>query len=470
VTEIERKTGVSERSQRAIRKKAYDRGFRPEEDPRILESYVIDGIKSGRPKEISKDKEEALLAAVRSDRSGREKSSEVLGYEQDISQSSALRILKNNGLTNVKPTTKPGLTAAMRKIRFEWALAHANWTLEDWKNVIWSDETSVVLGHRRGAVRVWRASNEAYDSTVVRRRWKGFSEFMWWSCFSWDRKGPCHIWRAQTDAERKKDDLELAKLNEQLEITAKAEWELSTALRRINLQQNPRGRKPQWRWNQSTGKLVRKSKNGIDFWRYYKEIMLPKLIPFAQECQKERPDTLVQEDKAPAHDHHHQGPVYDLHHITRLLWPGNSPDLNAIEPCWPWMKKTTTARGAPSTKATMETAWIQAWSTLPQSQIQAWIERIPRHVQEIIRLEGGNEYAEGRKAFKRDQAGIRLKGKLSKHTYLDAQGQGQDQGQDQGQGKDYSLGGIATRPDGWQDATDIESDLDIEDSDETDSD
>jgi hypothetical protein len=86
VAEIGTKTGVSERSQRAIRKKAYDHRFRPEEDPRILESYAIDGVKSGRPKEILKGKEEALLAAVRSDRSGREKSSEVLAYEQDISQ------------------------------------------------------------------------------------------------------------------------------------------------------------------------------------------------------------------------------------------------------------------------------------------------------------------------------------------------------------------------------------------------
>src|SRR2546423_1432436 len=44
VAEIEKKTGVSERSQWAIRKKAYDRGFRPEEDPRILELYIIDGV------------------------------------------------------------------------------------------------------------------------------------------------------------------------------------------------------------------------------------------------------------------------------------------------------------------------------------------------------------------------------------------------------------------------------------------
>ena len=143
--------------------------------------------------------------------------------------------------------------------------------------------------------------------------------------------------------------------------------------------------------------------------------MLAKLIPFTQKCQKKRPNTLVQEDGAPSHAHKHQGPVYKMYGVARLIWPGNSPDLNAIEPCWPWMKKTTTARGAPQTRALMEMAWYQAWSDLPQSEIRAWIERIPRHVQEIIRLKRGNEYKEGRKALKRDQAGTRVKGKLSSH-------------------------------------------------------
>ena len=414
---IKEKTGVGERSQRAIRKKAYDRGFDPDKDPRILESYVIDGARSGRPKEISKEKEEEILLSVRSDRSGREKSSEVLAYEAGISRRSALRILHKYGLQNVKPTTKPGLTAQMKLIRYEWALAHKDWTLEDWKNVIWTDETSVVLGHRRGAVRVWRTSEEAYTDTVIRRRWKGFTDFMFWGSFTYDEKGPCHIWKPQTVAQKKKDDLELTKLNEELEPVEKAQWELNTGLRRLDLRPK-RGRKPQWRWNESNGKLVRNSRGGIDFWRYYKEIMLPKLIPFAKKRQKTRPETLVQEDNAPAHAHHHQARVYELHSVQRLLWPGNSPDLNAIEPAWPWMKKTTTARGAPQSKRQMEKAWYKAWDDLPQSSIQAWIERIPHHIQEIIRLKGGNEYEEGRKAFKRDHKGTRLKGQLSTHTYL----------------------------------------------------
>jgi hypothetical protein len=105
----------------------------------------------------------------------------------------------------------------------------------------------------------------------------------------------------------------------------------------------------------------------------------------------------------------------------------------------------------------MEKAWIQTWSDLLQSQIQAWIERIPYHIQEIIRCKGGNEYKEGRKEFKRSWAGTRLKGKLSKHTYL----------QPQRPITGYSLG-APEEGDGWE--SDTESDLHQRDSDESDSD
>jgi siroheme synthase len=33
---------------------------------------------------------------------------------------------------------------------------------------------------------------------------------------------------------------------------------------------------------------------------------------------------------------------------------------------------------------------------MPQEKIHAWVERIIRHVKEVIRLKGGNEYKEGR--------------------------------------------------------------------------
>jgi transposase len=76
-----------------------------------------------------------------------------------------------------------------------------------------------------------------------------------------------------------------------------------------------------------------------------------------------------------------------MEEVSRLLWPSNSPDLNMIEAAWPWMKRRTTARGAPRDKKTAREAWLKAWQDLPQEKIQAWIERIPRHIEEVIRHE-----------------------------------------------------------------------------------
>ena len=91
----------------------------------------------------------------------------------------------------------------MKKACYSFYQAYKDQTLEDWKNVIQTDETSVVLGHRRGGTRVWRAIEDKYDPTVVRARWKGASEFMFWGCFTFDKKGPCYVQKLETAIEKK---------------------------------------------------------------------------------------------------------------------------------------------------------------------------------------------------------------------------------------------------------------------------
>jgi hypothetical protein len=243
---------------------------------------------------------------------------------------------------------------------------------------------------------VWRTKDEAFVKSCIRERWKGYSEFMFWGCFSYDQKGPCHIWQKETAKEHKEAEERINELNKELEPICREAWELETRFNRLGLRNRP-GPKPEWKWNAKHGKLTRdKSKGGIDWWRYYDKILKAKLIPFAKECMEKRPGTVVQEDKAPAHSHHFQERVYSLEGVQRLLWCGNSPDLNAIEPAWPYMKRTTTKKGAPTSRKQADDAWIKAWNELPQSKIQAWIERIPDHIQKIIDCEGGNEYKEGR--------------------------------------------------------------------------
>lgn len=284
----------------------------------------------------------------------------------------------------------------MKRERHKWCEAHSDWSLDDWKNVIWSDETSVVLGQRRGQVKVWRKTDEQYHKDVIRGRWKGFCEFMFWGCFSWYNRGPCHVWVAETAAEKKKAEAQIAELNALLEPIKKEEWQLNTAMRRAALR-NQSGPKPEWRWNQKTGKMTREAlRGGIDWWRYHQVILKPKLLPFALREALSKPGTVVQEDKAPPHNNVLNHQLYAKFGVQRLVWCPNSPDLNAIEPAWMYLKKSTTVRGAPRDKKSLTAAWLSAWQSLSQQRIQQWVERIPHNVQRVIELQGDNCYREGK--------------------------------------------------------------------------
>jgi transposase len=402
--EITGLTGVEKRTINSIYARAIERGFDPGLRPLQLEDkHLEDAHRPGRPSKQSTVSQQ-VVDTVRTDRYGREKScADIAGLLSQqgfsVSASTVSRVLREEGFRKTKPTRKPGLTKQMREERYRWCQEHADWTLEDWKNVIWSDETSVVLNHRRGGYRIWRRADEAFLRSCIRERWKGYSEFMFWGCFSYDKKGPCHCWTPETNKEKEAASAWIDELNEKLEPIKKAEWELENGIRRLNLRNKP-GRRPQWKWNTKTGKLSRRDGSGIDWYRYQTIILLPKLIPFAKECKADRPRTVVQEDKAPSHDHYVQSYIYSLHDVKKILWCGNSPDLNAIEPCWPWMKRATTKRGAPKNRVEGIQAWEQCWKDLPQEKIQAWIERIPYHIKQIIELKGGNEYKEGRRLRK----------------------------------------------------------------------
>jgi hypothetical protein len=91
---------------------------------------------------------------------------------------------------------------------------------------------------------------------------------MVWGCFLYDKKGPLHIFEAETSQQKKQAEREIELLNEQLEPQYHAEWELNMQMSRPGLR-GKGGRKPEWKWNRKNGKLVRNStKGGIDWWRY----------------------------------------------------------------------------------------------------------------------------------------------------------------------------------------------------------
>lgn len=47
---------------------------------------------------------------------------------------------------------------------------------------------------------------------------------MFWACFSYDKKGPCHIWGEETAKEKKEAKEYMDRENEKCEAEKKAEW------------------------------------------------------------------------------------------------------------------------------------------------------------------------------------------------------------------------------------------------------
>lgn len=175
---------------------------------------------------------------------------------QQISPSTVYRVLKKNKYGVYKRTVKPGLTKEARKARYDWCYERKDWTLEQWKRVIWTDETSVQLGGVRGRRRVWRLEEEAYDTHCIVHRWKGFSEFMWWSCFSYDKKGPGFVWPKETQKEKEEMEADLAQRNQEKYEEDKQMWELTNGIRRLRATSTAPGKKPVFRHNEATGAYV----------------------------------------------------------------------------------------------------------------------------------------------------------------------------------------------------------------------
>ena len=86
-----------------------------------------------------------LTNSVQKNRNDREMSVEILKYEHDISIFIIRCIFKKNDFHCVKFTRKSNFTNKMKQNRYEFVKKYENWTIENWKNVIWIDEISVIM-------------------------------------------------------------------------------------------------------------------------------------------------------------------------------------------------------------------------------------------------------------------------------------------------------------------------------------
>jgi hypothetical protein len=99
-------------------------------------------------------------------------------------------VLKKDSFKAVVKKKKPKLTIAHRKKRLAFALKYKEWTVEDWKRVIWSDETKINRFGSDGRQWVWKKKGQGLIDREIQGTVKfGGGNVMVWGCMGWEGVG-----------------------------------------------------------------------------------------------------------------------------------------------------------------------------------------------------------------------------------------------------------------------------------------
>ena len=263
-----------------------------------------------------------------------------------VSATTLRRRLKEVELFSRIRRRKPVLKPRYIRARLLWARRYANWTIEDWKKVIWSDECVLVLGRKSRRRRCIRKRGHAFkarhcDGTVK----SGRISVMVWACFSGMKVGPlivCESGNVNTDR--------------YIEILENG------AVSYIGSLSNP-----------SSGSDTTTTLNN---------------------------DTvLFMHDNAPCHTARKVTQYLKTKRIPIMKWPAQSPDLNPIENLWTMFKDEFHKRLIqlnikPSTRPEVlkkcHELMRQVWRDQGMQLINKLIESMPKRCAAVIKAKGGH--------------------------------------------------------------------------------
>jgi transposase len=160
--------------------------------------------RSGRPKMISVRGKRFLQRIVLKDRFlPLEKITNQLNQDLNTTYhpNTVRKYLHNLGLKGHATRNKPLLTNRQRISRLKWCQIKRSWC-EEWKQIVWSDESRFTLFKSDGRVKVWRRVGEAYNKNCIKPTVKfGGGSVMFWGCFSWHGVGPLVVVEENMDSD-----------------------------------------------------------------------------------------------------------------------------------------------------------------------------------------------------------------------------------------------------------------------------
>lgn len=137
---------------------------------KIIQAYrdedgrLTDAPRSGRQRCTSDELDRLIVAAAFEDpfQSARE-FRDVLNL--NVSLSTIRNRLKDAGLNGCVAAQKPYLTAKQKEQRLAFARAHEQWTVDDWQEVVFTDELTFSTRWDQQR-RVWRPANCRYPENL----------------------------------------------------------------------------------------------------------------------------------------------------------------------------------------------------------------------------------------------------------------------------------------------------------------
>ncbi len=103
------------------------------------------------------------------------------------------RHLKEQGLLCRVQRSKPYISPANKEKRRLWAMQHAGWTVEDWRRVIFLDESKFMLFKSDGRQYCWIKPGQALDAHFTKKNIKhGAGNLMVWGCITGQGMGRLH--------------------------------------------------------------------------------------------------------------------------------------------------------------------------------------------------------------------------------------------------------------------------------------
>lgn len=246
---------------------------------------------------------------------------------QPVHPQTIRRALKQDNLQAVIKHKCPLLTKKHWQEHLTFARTHSNWTVEDWKRVLWSDETKINRIGNDGRVYVWKRKGEPLSdrTTTPTVKHGGGNNLMVWGCMGWNGVG------------------------------------------------------------------VLTEVQGIMNAVQYCDILDGGVVPSFEKLDMEEGEHYFQQDNDSKHEAKRTFQWFEDKAIEVLGWPAQSPDLNPIEHLWNHVKKQLKKYPqAPKGVHQLWERVVEEWEAIEPEVCQKLIESMPARIEAVIKAKGGH--------------------------------------------------------------------------------